>query len=68
MSDLVLSERRDTLALVTLNRAAERNPLDRDTSIALRDIVIEQSPIRRSAPSPSPAPGRPSARAVTCAR
>jgi enoyl-CoA hydratase/carnithine racemase len=39
---LVLTERRGTLALVTLNRAAERNPLDRDTAIALRDVVIEQ--------------------------
>jgi enoyl-CoA hydratase/carnithine racemase len=42
MSDLVLVERRGALALVTLNRAAERNPLDRDTAIALRDIVVEQ--------------------------
>ena len=42
MNDLVLVERRDTLALVTLNRPAERNPLDRDTAIALRDVFVEQ--------------------------
>ena len=40
MSELVLSELRGTLALVTLNRAEERNPLDRDTAVALRDAVV----------------------------
>jgi enoyl-CoA hydratase/carnithine racemase len=36
-TDLVLVEHRGPLALVTLNRAADRNPLDRDTATALRD-------------------------------
>jgi enoyl-CoA hydratase/carnithine racemase len=37
MSELILVERRDRLGLVTLNRAAERNPLDRATAVAMRD-------------------------------
>jgi enoyl-CoA hydratase/carnithine racemase len=37
VSDLILVERRGTLALITLNRPDARNPLDRDTAVALRD-------------------------------
>jgi enoyl-CoA hydratase/carnithine racemase len=42
MSQLVLVERRETVSLVTLNRGGERNPLDRDTAAALRDVLVEQ--------------------------
>lgn len=35
MSELITVEQRATVGLVTLNRAADRNPLDRDTAIAL---------------------------------
>jgi enoyl-CoA hydratase/carnithine racemase len=41
MTEPVLVERRDSLALVTLNRAQERNPLDRDTAARLRDVFVE---------------------------
>jgi len=38
----VLVERLDSLALITLNRAEERNPLDQDTARRLRDVFVEQ--------------------------
>jgi enoyl-CoA hydratase/carnithine racemase len=36
MSDLVLTERRGSMAVLVLNRPGERNPLDRESSSALR--------------------------------
>lgn len=39
MSDLVLTERRGSMALLVLNRPDERNPLDRDSSAALRTAL-----------------------------
>jgi methylglutaconyl-CoA hydratase len=40
VSELILVERRKTVALVTLNRPEASNPLDRDSAIALRDILL----------------------------
>jgi methylglutaconyl-CoA hydratase len=42
MTKLVLSERRGSLGLITINRPDDRNPLDNDTAAALRDAFAEQ--------------------------
>lgn len=39
MSDRVIVERRGTMAVLMMNRPEQRNPLDRDSSVALRDAL-----------------------------
>ncbi|MET7392871.1 enoyl-CoA hydratase-related protein [Dactylosporangium sp. NPDC005572] len=48
--DPVLVSRRGTVALVTLNRPEDRNPLDRDSAAALRDVfgTLFEDPAVRS--------------------